>query len=203
MGLHVGDNPAHVLQNRERLAQKMAYLKLLFMHQVHGERVVVVDANTPTPTCDAMISQDRTIGLCVMAADCIPILFYDAVTQSFGVAHSGRAGSLLRIGSKTVHAMQTHFGVNPKTLHVYMGPSIKVCCYEVGVEAMKGLEHVACTRDERIYLDLQTAVKEELLASGVMAEHLFDEGVCTCCQEGYFSYRAQKETGRFVGVIGL
>jgi len=202
MGLHVGDIPLHVHQNRERLAQKVG-LKLLFMNQVHGDRVEIVDEHTGVLSCDAMISQAKGVGLCVMGADCIPLLFYDAPTQSIGVAHAGRAGSVAHLSTKTVRAMQESFGVRPETLHVYIGPSIKVCCYEVGIEATVGLQSVVEEKDGRYFLDLQRANYNELLSLGLTSEHIFDAGVCTCCDERYFSYRRETVTGRCVGVIGL
>ena len=203
MGLHVGDNPLYVHQNRERLLAKTPWQHLVFMEQVHGDEIVMVDATTKTPRCDAMISNTKGIGLCVMVADCIPLLFYDAPTQSIGVAHAGRAGSALHVSSKTVRAMQEHFGAKPESINVYMGPSIKACCYEVGLDACDGLEHVTHQRGERFFLDLREANRQELLNVGVSKHNIVDTAVCTCCGSGYFSYRKQKVTGRFVGVIGL
>lgn len=202
--LHVGDNPLHVMQNREALRQKTGLNTLLFMEQVHGNRVVCVDDTTKTPPqCDAMISNTKGLGLCVMAADCIPLLFYDEVTQSIGVAHAGRAGSVLHVSTQTVRAMQDNFGVNPSHLEVFMGPSIKACCYEVGLEATKGLQSVMDYRQGRYFLDLRQSNKDELLTLGVLENNIVDEALCTCCETGYFSYRRDKITGRFVGVIGL
>ncbi len=106
MGLHVGDNPINVQKNREALRDSLGISKLIFMNQVHGDEVVCVDEDTLTPTCDAMISQSKNVALAVMVADCIPLLFYDALTQSIGVAHAGRAGSALSHSVKTLHAMQ-------------------------------------------------------------------------------------------------
>lgn len=204
MGLHVGDNPLHVMHNREALRQKTGLNTLVFMDQVHGNRVICVDdtVNAP-PQCDAMISNTKGIGLCVMVADCIPLLFYDALTQSIGVAHAGRAGSVLHVSTQTVRAMQETFSTRPEFLHVYMGPSIKACCYEVGLEATKGLQSVMEQRQGRYFLDLRQSNKEELIRLGVQEKNIVDEASCTCCEIGYFSYRRDKVTGRFVGVIGL
>lgn len=204
MGLHVGDHPLHVMQNRENLRQRTGLNTLHFMEQVHGNRVVCVDNTTKTPPqCDAMISNTKGLGLCVMVADCIPLLFYDALTQSIGVAHAGRAGSALHISTHTVRAMQENFNVNPAHLQVFMGPSIKACCYEVGLDVTQGLEHVMEQRQGRYFLDLRQSNKEELLRLGVLETHIMDEAPCTCCERGYFSYRRNNVTGRFVGVIGL
>ena len=203
MGLHVGDDPINVHKNRETLRNALGSEKLLFMNQVHGDTVVCVDEDTPTPTCDAMISQSKNVALAVMVADCIPLLLYDAPTQSIGVVHAGRVGSALSISVKTVQAMQKHFGVDPKTLKIYIGPSIGACCYEVGKEVCGGLEHVLHVKQNAFFLDLPKANIQALCEAGVLAENIEYKALCTCCLPNYFSYRREKITGRFAGVIRL
>ncbi len=203
MGLHVGDDPINVHKNRETLRNALGSEKLLFMNQVHGDTVVCVDEDTPTPTCDAMISQSKNVALAVMVADCIPLLLYDAPTQSVGVVHAGRAGSALSISVKTVQSMQKHFGVDPKTLKIYIGPSIGKCCYEVGKEVCGGLEHVLHVKQNALFLDLPEANIQALCEAGVLVENIEYKAICTCCSSEYFSYRREKITGRFIGVIRL
>ena len=204
MGLHVGDDPAHVLENRDRLRCSLGVSQIVFMSQVHGNEVVYVDeTTTQTPNCDALITNQKGIALAVMVADCIPLLFYDKKTQSMGVAHAGREGTRLKIASKTVQSMQAHFGAKIEDIHVYMGPSIQVCCYEVNQEVIKGLEHSMLQKEGKYFLDLPLSNKEELLSIGIKKEHLHTQKTCTCCDENYFSYRREKQTGRFVGVICL
>lgn len=205
LGLHVGDNPLHVKQNRERLQEALGVSSLVFMDQVHGDEVVVISsANMAvTPTCDAMITNLSGVGLAVMVADCIPLLFYDAPTQSIGVAHAGRKGSALHVSTKTVRAMGEVFHATPETIEVYMGPSIGVCCYEVGKEAVLGLEQALHVKQGRYFLDLPQANRDELFCAGIQKHNLHMTGVCTCCDERYFSYRKERVTGRFAGVICL
>ena len=203
MGLHVGDNPINVQKNREALRDSLGISKLIFMNQVHGDEVVCVDEDTLTPTCDAMISQSKNVALAVMVADCIPLLFYDALTQSIGVAHAGRAGSVLSLSVKTLHAMQKNFGVMPQSVEVFIGPCIGKCCYEVGEEVCAGLEHVLHVKQEALFLDLPKANIQALCEAGVLEKNIHDKTLCTCCSSEYFSYRREKITGRFVGVIRL
>lgn len=204
LGLHVGDNPLHVKANREHLSEFLSFKKILFMNQVHGDTVALIDEHTlEVPTCDAMISCVKGIALGVMVADCVPILLWDEVSQSIGVIHAGRAGSALHISTKTVKAMQENFGVRAQNLRVYIGPCIRKCCYEVGKEAIQGLENVLHVKEGRYFLDLAKANKEEFLEAGVKEEYIEDVCVCTCCSKSHFSYRQHKNTGRFAGVIGL
>ena len=202
-GLHVGDEPAHVYQNRETLKASLGVSKIVFMNQVHGDKIVCIHSGDETPTCDAMITQQRGIALCVMVADCIPILLYDEKSQSIGVAHAGREGSLLHVGQKTAQVMCEHFGAELQSLRIWMGPSIHACCYEVKNDVTQGFEKTLHVREERYFLDLQTYNKEAFLGMGIKEEQLEISPVCTCCDAHYFSYRREKQTGRFVGVICL
>lgn len=204
LGLHVGDNPLHVKTNRNHLCSFLGFQKIQFMNQVHGDCVVLVDEDTvDAPSCDALITRAKGIVLGVMVADCVPILLYDELTQSIGAIHAGRAGSALHISTKTLHAMQIAFGVKASTVRVFIGPCIRNCCYEVGKEAIQGLENALHVKKGRYFLDLVQANEEEFLKAGVLKEHIVDVAMCTCCSDTHYSYRKHKETGRFAGVISL
>lgn len=204
LALHVGDDPLHVKKNRELLQEDMGVSKLVFMDQIHGDKVVLIEhGDEEMPTCDAMITEHPDIALCVMVADCIPILYYDAVHQAIGVAHAGRAGSQLNIGQKCALAMQEAFGTHMHELRIFMGPSIHACCYEVGEEVITGFEKFVHIQDKKYFLDLQHYNRDAFLELGIKPEHLEISKECSCSNHNYFSYRRDKITGRFAGVIAL
>lgn len=203
LAFHVGDNPEYVKKNRELLQEELGISKLVFMEQVHGDKVVLIQNGDEEPTCDAMITQRSDTALAVMVADCIPILFYDAVHQAIGVAHAGRVGSLLHVGQKCALAMGEHFGTKMSELRIFMGPSIHACCYEVGKEAIAGFEKYTHLQDDKYFLDLQSYNVDAFISIGVKPEHIEISQECSCGDENYFSYRRDKVTGRFVGVIAL
>jgi len=204
LAFHVGDNPEDVKKNRELLKETLGVSKLVFMDQVHGDTIVLIERDTyETLTCDAMITQQPDVALAVMVADCIPILLYDAVHQAIGVAHAGRVGSQLQIGQKCAHAMEKAFGTHMQELKVFMGPSIHACCYEVGEEVTVGFEKFVHLQGKKYFLDLQSYNREAFLEIGVKAEHIEISKECSCSDKNYFSYRRDKITGRFAGVIAL
>lgn len=203
VGLHVGDERERVLQNREILRQKVGASKLVFMDQIHQDRIVRIINGDESPICDAMITDQQGIGLVVMVADCIPILFYDEKHLAIGVAHAGREGTRLGISAKCVQAMKAAFGSQASSLRVWMGPSIQACCYEVGSEVTQGFENFLHVRNGHYYLDLQRCNQTMLVNAGVLPEHIDVASACSCCDERFFSYRREKRTGRFAGVICL
>lgn len=201
LGQHVGDNIEFVEQNRAILKEKVGASKLVFMNQVHGDKVAHILDGNEEPTCDAMICNRPNIGLCVMVADCLPILFYDKKNSAIGVAHAGSVGTALGIGKKTVLAMQETFETKAEDLFVWIGAGIGACCYEVKKEATVGLEEALRMREGRYFLDLKSYNEAIFREFGVWRIEV--SSLCSCCEESLFSYRREGVTGRFVGVIAL
>ena len=67
-------------------------------------------------------------------ADCQGILLYDPEHQVIGNIHSGRRGTLSRIGTKAIEILMKDFHSDPKDIKVFISPSIHQCCFEVGEE---------------------------------------------------------------------
>lgn len=81
LAYHVGDIKQNVDKNRQNLALKLGFKNedLVYMNQVHGNNVLIVDKNSEKliDDCDGIITNTKNLPLMVMVADCIPILFYD------------------------------------------------------------------------------------------------------------------------------
>src|SRR5882757_7499837 len=80
MGDHVGDDPDAVAANRRRLADKIGLAdRIVWMRQVHGDRVVAVDGPGPTvDNADGLVTTEPRLALAVVTADCVPVLMADA-----------------------------------------------------------------------------------------------------------------------------
>ncbi len=205
LALHVEDSIADVEYNRVVLSKKIGTQKLVFMEQVHGANVeIITNAKAQTLLkCDAMITDIKGIALCVMVADCIPVLLYDENKDVVAVAHAGRNGVKLKIVNKTIQKMIKEFSCALADIKIYMGPSIKSCCYEVKRDATEGFEEYLHVEDDKIYLDIVLKCREDLKEIGIREENMNISSICTCCDTDYFSYRRDGRTGRFCGVIVL
>lgn len=223
LALHVGDDEENVLINRRKFIQSFGYGlgDIVTPNQVHGDKIFRVEeihrgrgsknyADSISET-DALITNVPDLPLMLCFADCVPILFADE-TGAVGIAHAGWKGTVKKIAAKTFQAMQENFGTTAENCFVAIGPSIGKCCYEVGEEVLKNFSNspeVIEEREGKIFLDLQTANKNQLLEVGLYAENIDIAGDCTCCKSSwYYSYRAAKknnlpETGRIAAVIGL
>jgi hypothetical protein len=182
--------------DREKLQKKVGDKKLVFMKQIHSDIVAIVDRNSPVMECDAMITNDKGVALCVVVADCIPVILKDNVKKVVAVAHAGRVGSYKDIIKKTIEKMKKEFTCKEDDIHINFGPSIKKCCYEVGSEVIDGYEDFTCIKNGKIYLDLIELNKHGL-------KNLEIDPTCTSCDTNYFSYRRDATKKRFCGVVSL
>ena len=215
LAYHVNDNSKQVDQNHNRLATYLQYpLKhLVHMNQIHGDKIISINRNhdfKETPTCDALITQEKQTPLMVMVADCIPILLYDPIQKVIAVVHAGRAGVFTNILSKTIKKMKNEYECETKDIIVALGPSIHQCCYEVGSEVKHeaeeiGLEYAIKTDNDHYYLDLISIVQQELSELRIKKNNIETSEYCTTCNtDTFYSYRAEKNScGRFAGVIML
>jgi len=195
LALHVGDDPAIVNSNREKIGPAQ------FMNQVHGDHIEVIDAlSVEIPTCDGLITKTPNLSLAVMVADCIPLLL--VAKEVVGAIHVGRAGLVNRIALKAIQMMRSLGAIE---IHAVLGPSICGSCYEVPFQMQQDViaDHpraFATTRKGTPGLDLPKALIADLIAAGVTYEASTS---CTFEDELYFSHRRQNPTGRFAGVVSL
>src|SRR5690606_6014387 len=96
LGLHTGDDPLLVGQNRDRL-QCLLPGQVVWLEQVHGTGVHDADqpgANDLLITADAAVTTEINKVLAIMTADCLPVVISAENGQVIGVAHAGWRGLL-------------------------------------------------------------------------------------------------------------
>jgi YfiH family protein len=173
---------------------KLISRPVALMHQVHGDQVVVVDANTKTPTADALVTSNKEIALAVRVADCLPLLMYSE--NVIAAVHVGRKGLVNKVAVNAVNQMRK---LGAEEIQGVVGPHICGDCYEVGPElyAQVSADHPA-TAAKNNHLNLYAGLVEQL--AGISLANL---NLCTKELPDYFSYRGNDEIGRQVGVISL
>lgn len=203
----VDDLKQNVDKNRQTVANIMEYKNedLVYMNQVHGNNVQIVDINSPKliENCDGIITKEKNLPLMVMVADCIPILFFDEIQGVIAAVHAGRNSTFLKIAQITANKMINELGCNANNIKVIFGPSIHSCCYEVSDEL---LNIVKTSFGEKFCIgkniDLP-GINIKLLEE-VGIRHINVSNICTkCSNEPFFSFRKNPKTGRFAGIISL
>jgi hypothetical protein len=202
---HVTNDKYQVDIARENLAKKYNYdnKKLQYMEQIHSNIVKNISSTLNPQKCDALVTNKKNTPLMVMVADCIPILFYDHITKVIAVVHAGRAGTFGDISSNTIDKMVKDYNCKVQNIEVSLGASILKCCYEVSQELAdetKKLFGEKFVSNKNI--DLQGINQQQLLNKGIKLENITISNICTkCSNRPYFSYRKDKNCGRFAGII--
>ena len=194
--------------------------RLMRVKQVHGNVVrilkrgeVPADAHTQRPAGDAIVSNVPGHALAVMVADCVPILLCDPSRGAAAAIHAGWRGTCARVVQSAVAAMQRGFGCDPAALMGAIGPSAGPDDYEVGeslIEAFLSAGHTRADVDRwfihsgaKPHLDLWSANRDQLVASGVRVKNIHVCGLSTVSHPDVFdSYRVDGErAGRMAGLI--
>ncbi len=217
LGSTVGDEPARVSENKNKLLSAIGYSpnQLAQIHQVHSANVQVVNKpggrNSVLVQGDAMISNTPGLLMLMRFADCVPILFFDPVKNAAGIAHAGWKGTVKEVVIAVVNELKSQFGTNPADLLTGIGPSIGPDHYEIGDEVIEEVkrtfhnnwDQVLIIGPDSVKLDLWEANKISLRNAGV--KHIETAEICTACSvKDWYSHRAENGiTGRFAAVIGL
>jgi polyphenol oxidase len=219
-GVGSNDAPAHVVENRARMAAAVGVLpeRLISAYQIHSPVVVTVDKPWHTnarPKADAIVTRASGLAIAVSTADCGPILFADAKAGVIGAAHAGWRGALAGVAEATIAAME-ECGADRSRMAAALGPMIRQQNYEVGPEFVAQFT-AADPGNHRFFqnasraghglFDLAGYVAARLAQSGI--GRIDDLGRCTYAEpETFFSYRrsvhrGEPDYGRHLNAIAL
>lgn len=222
----VGDDSRSVQHNRRLFIEGQGHSlqKTMAVAQVHSDRVVVVGQEdlgrgvllgaSPAEEADALITQQQGMALLILAADCVPMLFYDPVHNAVGAAHAGWRGTAAGMALRILEALHRAFGTQAADVVAGIGPAIGDCCYEVDEPVLQPLRHAfpayitQATRPSRpghAFLDLQKLNRLQLQGAGVPSSQIEVLDLCTSCHTDalYSERREGHPTGRFGALITL
>jgi YfiH family protein len=215
LGLGHDTSEAQVWRNRENMLGFFGSdYTGVYGRQVHGKEVGVIrdherqqgreSTSSIQINGDALITDVEGLALVIQVADCQPILIIDPVKRVVANIHSGWRGSIQNIIGTTVHRMETDFKCRPKDLICGIGPSLGPCCAEFINFQNEIPEPFWKYRWSEYLFDFWQASMDQLTAAGVRSEKISLSGLCTRCNRHlFFSYRAERQTGRFAAVVGI
>jgi YfiH family protein len=179
---------------RAMLPGEPAWLK-----QVHGKRVIDLDAHAPAEADASLTRKPGTVAV-VKAADCMPVLFTDVEGTTVAAAHAGWRGLASGVLEETVQAMS----VPPKKIIAWLGPAIGPRVYEVGEEVREAFsrypEAFMPTRPGHWLLDLYAVARAKLKDLKAVS----GGGFCTYSEKArFFSYRRDHTSARMAALIWL
>ena len=224
IGLNQADLSTNVFENRSRLAQSVGIdvNSFVFARQVHGTKVVRVYESdrgrglcsraTAFPFTDGMVTNSPNTCLVTLAADCVPILFFDPVKKAIGVAHAGWKGTVLKMPRFVIQSMICEFESNPADIIVALGPSAGPCCYEIGQEVIDEIVAAfgkpngilqSTGNPQKAIFNMWEANRKTLIDSGINVDNIDIFNQCTICNNHTFFSARKGDLGRFGAGIML
>jgi YfiH family protein len=170
----------------------------------NGKNDVYASGSSDKLVGDAMVSNIRGKFLAMQVADCQSVLMYEPVRQVIANVHAGWRGSIKNIVGLTIKTMERKFGCYSRNIVAGISPSLGPCCaqfvnYQKEIPAMYWKY-----KNDRDHFDFWSISRDQLCDAGVLIENIDVSQVCTKCDTGnFFSFRGEKNTGRFASVIGL
>jgi YfiH family protein len=209
LGDHVGDDPAAVAANRKRLAAAVGLTddRVVWMNQVHGDRVIVVDepVDGPVADTDGLVTTIPRLALAVMTADCVPVLMADARAGVVAAVHAGRIGAQNGVVVRAVEAM-LGAGAHADDISVLLGPAVSGRNYEVPAAMADEVEAAlpgsrTTTSRGTPGLDLRAGIARQLTGLGITAVDV--DPRCTVEDRNLFSHRRDAPTGRLASLVWM
>jgi len=174
--------------------------------QVHGRNVVRAMRETrwrECDSCDALFSSEPGSALGIKVADCLPITIADINRGVIANIHSGWRGAVQRIAAEAVDAI----GPVTANAQAWLGPSIRVCCFEVGEEVVDQLrasyaevESFVDRSGAKPHVDLPGLTAALLVERGFAPDHIHDSGLCTRCEGSIFHSYRRRQGGRNLAI---
>lgn len=206
LATHVGDDPAAVALNRDRLREQLALpAEPVWLSQVHGTGILDASRAGVNAEADGSFACRPNVVCAVLTADCLPVLLADREGRCVAAVHAGWRG----LADGVVEAAVTALPVAPADLLVWLGPAIGPDAFEVGDDVYQAFvgqdpETRDCFREQgaRWLADIYGLARRRLARLGITA--VYGGGLCTHTDtERFYSYRRDGRTGRLASLIWL
>jgi polyphenol oxidase len=216
LGRSSGDAADAVAANRARVAAASGATHV-YMSQVHGDRVLTLDASSAhgAHTADAAWTQRPGLACTVMVADCLPVLLAAPRARAVGAAHAGWRGLAGGVVERTIDAVCNGARCEPRDLAAWLGPCIGPDAFEVGADVLQAfgapVQTISSARfryqpradgQARWRADLAGLARERLTAAGV--SRISGGTWCTVTDRSrFFSFRRDGVTGRMAACVWI
>jgi len=209
---------------------------IIFLRQTHSDKAIIIDEDflskyknlylelekpasclenreavnkiiKSIPEGDAIITSMPDIPIMVFSADCNTVLICDINLRVISAVHAGWRGVINNILNKSLNLMIRKFGCNQKDLMLFLGPSIRKCCFEVDYNLYKKFKikfpeafnkNEITDNSNKYFIEMIDILKYQAIKTGVKEKNISIIEKCTCCygKDLFFSYRRDKKAGR-------
>ena len=171
-------------------------------NQIHSNKVqFITEAGVYNKTDGLICSFDSNLVLLIQTADCVPIFIVDNLKGLMGLVHSGWKGTYQNIITSALSIFFAE-GSKKNNIRVYIGPSIRQCCYEIKEDVSKYFNKKYINmRNDNLYLNLLDKIKDDIISEGIDNHNICSSQICTFEDQKYYSYR-KGDNGRIYSAIG-
>ncbi|QXL85817.1 peptidoglycan editing factor PgeF [Comamonas sp. NLF-1-9] len=230
LGEHVGDAAAAVAANRRLLQTVLsaqgAPVRPVFLHQVHGSKVLALQPGVPDGAqADACTADLPGLACTVMVADCLPVLLCNRAGTRVAAAHAGWRGlaaGVLEAALQTFRAAtgsgQAQTAIESEVI-AWLGPCIGPQAFEVGAEVRAAFcaadadaarHFVPAGAAGKFFANLPALARQRLRRAGVDAVYGNDASAPWCTVSNpsrFFSHRRDAvrlgSSGRMAACVWL
>ena len=204
-GLGSNDNKGDINKNLKFVSKNIdvKQKKIILMNQTHSNKVAVIDKKNLSSkkiNSDALITQLKDTAICVLTADCVPLILYDESSHTIGCIHAGWKGALNGIIENTVDKFKEISQYHKITASI--GPCIGFNSYEVGREFRQNFLNELKTNErffkkknqDKFIFNIREYVQSKLIDCGVKN---IDNVEADTFKDfnNFFSYRRSKTLG--------
>lgn len=183
--------------------------ELIMPNQQHTDNILAIKnmndiKQIKTSAFDGLITNIKNLPLCLVFADCVPILLFDKKNKILACVHAGWRGTAKKIGVKAINIMRDEFGTNLQNIQVAIGSAICKNCFETNKDVYKQLaitinynrDNIFLESREKLFVDLKMLNAQQLSEVGI--KNIDISPYCTSCNNDiFYSYRADNKcTGR-------
>ncbi len=185
--------------------------RILHFHQVHSDTLICLSnvkeaqslATKPLQDADSWVLSPcpEGWGAAIVTADCVPLFLWDETGTHAALAHCGWRGVVSGLAGK---AAKTLLARNPQLrLQAWLGPHIQACCFEVQEDvASQFAPDCIFRKNGKIFVDLNTEIKRQLMQAGIPPANIHAPHYCTCGdKENFFSWRRDHEKNLLLSFI--
>jgi YfiH family protein len=209
MSYDVGDDPNHVLLNRNKLCEdlKIEPYNLIIPKQHHSDKILKINTITDDREADCLYTSNKDLTLSVLHSDCAPIFLYAEDKEIICSIHASIKGSLLEIVKKAVKTLINKEKVDPKNIYAIYGPGVSFSHIEANEDIFKKVEKLGYTKCLKRsmntdYIDVNLLNYMQLVDAGVPASHILLNKYDTYDNANlFFSSMRNNITGKMLSVI--
>lgn len=207
LGFNTKDSPRQIFKTASYVlgTQGLHENQLALGKQIHGTRVVRVDAPGVYENSDGLYTSRPGIILGIQVADCAAVFIADGKRRMISAIHAGWRGAAGGIVTEGV-AKMINAGGEPGDMQCYISPCISLKNFEVGEEVAAQIpaQHCDYSSYSKTHVDLKGLLKSGLMNAGIPETNIEVSEACTVESSEFYSYRREKEkSGRMLACIYL